>query len=525
MPTENTLILLFIVATAVAVLARRLRLPYTVALVLTGLVLGQLHVFEPLHLTRDLLFAVFLPGLLFEAAFHLDFGRFRRDGALILTLAVPGVVAAILTTAAILVPAAGLLPLADAFTWRHALVFGALVAASDPIAVVALFRSLGAPSRLTAVLEGESLLNDGTAIVFFGLILGVVSGASVSVPGILLEFVRVVGLGVGTGFVIGLLISLLVQRIDDPMIEITLTTIAAYGAFAGAERLHGSGVIATVVAGMLCGNYGARTGMSPTTRLAVETFWEYVAFALNSIIFLLIGFEVRLSQMFASWPFVLAAFIAVLMARVAVVFTASTLAARGTKAIPRAWRVLLSWGGLRGGLSMVLALSLPLTLSNRGLLIDATFGVVLLSILVQGLSMAPLLRHLGVGRPQRERTAYDRTQGELHVVRAALGELDQMVETGQVDRATLEPLRQEYQARQTALRDQVNLLRAERDDLPQEDLRRARRHLLMVEKAQALDASREGLLGNEAYERLIQEIDGRLLALDHPAAEQPGRER
>ena len=263
---------------------------------------------------------MFLPGLLFEAAFHLDFAQFRRDGSLILTLAVPGVVAAILATAAILVPAAELLPLPSAFTWQHALVFGALVAASDPIAVVALFRSLGAPGRLTAVLEGESLLNDGTAIVFYGLILGVVGGAAVSVSDLVLEFVRVVGLGVGTGFMIGLVISLLVQRIDDPMIEITLTTIAAYGAFAAAERIHGSGVIATVVAGMLCGNYGARTGMSPTTRVAVETFWEYVAFALNSIIFLLIGFEVRLPQMLGSWPFIVAAFLAVLTARVAVVF-------------------------------------------------------------------------------------------------------------------------------------------------------------------------------------------------------------
>ncbi len=522
MHTENTLILLFILATAVAVLAKRLGLPYTVALVLTGLALGQLRVFEPLHLTQELLFAVFLPGLLFEAAFHLDFAQFRSDGSLILTLAVPGVIAAILATAAILVPAAGLLPLAEAFTWQHALVFGALVAASDPIAVVALFRSLGAPSRLTAMLEGESLLNDGTAIVFFGLILGVASGAAVTASGILVEFVRVVGLGAGTGLIIGLLISLLVKQIDDPMIEITLTTIAAYGAFAGAEHVHGSGVIATVVAGMLCGNYGARTGMSPTTRLAVETFWEYVAFALNSIIFLLIGFEVRLSQMLASWPFILAAFLAVLMARVAVVFGASALAARGAAAIPRAWRVLLTWGGLRGGLSMVLALSLPLTLSNRGLLIDATFGVVLLSILVQGLTMAPLLRRLGVGRPRGERTTYDRLRGELHVVQVALRELDQMVESGQADRATLETLRHEYEQRQERLQEELIRLRAERGNLPREDLLRARRHLLMVEKSEALDASREGLLGNEAYERLIADIDGRLLALDHPAAGETG---
>ena len=136
--------------------------------------------------------------------------------------------------------------------------------------------------------------------------------------------------------------------------------------------------------------------------------------------------------------------------------------------------------------------------------------------------MAPLLRRLGVGRPQGERTAYDRVRGEFHVVQAALRELDQMVETGAADRATLDTLRQEYRARQDGLRENLSRLRADGDNLPQEDLRRARRHLLMVEKSQALDASRDGLLGTEAYERLRADIDGRLLALDHPDAGRPG---
>jgi Na+:H+ antiporter len=518
MHSEPTIILMFIVAAAVAVVATHLRLPYTVALVLTGLVLGQLHVFEPLHLTQELLFVVFLPGLLFEAAFHVDFKEFRRDKALILGLAVPGVMAAILLTAAILVSVAAVLPLGDAFAWKHALVFGALVAATDPIAVVGLFRTLGAPHRLTALLEGESLFNDGTAIVLFSLILGMVGGAAVSLSAVSLEFVRVVGLGAGTGFVVGLVVSAIIGRLDDPMIEITLTTIAAYGSFAAAERIHGSGVIATVIAGMLCGNYGARTGMGPTTRVAVETFWAYVAFALNSIIFLLIGFEVRLDHMLASWPFILAAFLAVLLGRVTVVYAASALAARGAARIPSAWRVLLSWGGLRGGLSMVLALSLPLTLSNRDLLIDLTFGVVLLSLLVQGLTMAPLLRRLGVGRPNAQRIAYDHSRNELQAVEIALRELDEMARLGQADRDGLEALRGEYQARAERLDTELRGLRAEGADLHLEDLRRARRHLLMVEKTQAIEANHQGLLSHEAYGRLLADIDRRLLEADEPTA-------
>lgn len=514
MQAESILILLFIVATTVALLARRLRLPYTVALVLAGLVLGQLHALEPPHLTQELLFAVFLPGLLFEAAFHLDFAHFRRDQAFILTLAVPGVLAAILLTAAILVPTAALLPLDHALTWEHALVFGALVAATDPIAVVGLFRSLGAPHRLAAILEGESLLNDGTSIVFFGLILGVVGGATLSASGVIVDFVRVVGLGAGAGFVVGLVISVVIQRIDDPMIEITLTTIAAYGAFVGAEQIHGSGVIATVVAGMLCGNYGARTGMSPTTRVAVETFWEYIAFALNSIIFLLIGFEVRLPDLLASWEVIVSAFLAVLLGRAVLVFAASALLTRGANAIPKSWSAVLSWGGLRGGLSMVLALSLPATFPHRDLLVATTFGVVLLSILVQGLTMAPLLRYFKLARSRSPRTAYDRLRGELYALQAAGTELEQMTRAGGGELAAGEILRTEYQSRLTLVRTKLQELREQHADLPAEDLRRARRHLLMVEKAQTIEAAHQGLLSTEAREQIIADLDGRLLRLE-----------
>lgn len=512
--TETILVLLFVIASGVALLARRLRLPYTVALVVAGLLLGQLHALEPPHLTQELLFAVFLPGLLFEAAFHLDFAHFRRDHALILSLAVPGVIAAILLTAAILVPAAALLPLTDVLTWPHALVFGALIAATDPIAVVGLFRSVGAPHRLAALLEGESLLNDGTSIVFFGLILGVVGGAAVTVSGVVLEFARVVGLGVGVGFVLGLTISTVIQKIDDPMIEITLTSIAAYGSFVAAEQFHGSGVIATVAAGMVCGNYGARVGMTPTTRVAVETFWEYVAFALNSIVFLLIGFEVRFADMLDSWQLILSAFMAVLVGRTAVVYTVSAITGRRSDPIPRSWRAVLSWGGLRGGLSMVLALGLAADFPNRDRLIATTYGVVLLSILIQGLTMAPLLRRLGVVQPREERTAYDMGRGELRAVKAALTELEEMVTSGQASPGEAEGLRAEYQARLQQVQGDLQSLHLERSALREEDLRRVRRHLLMVEKAEALESSRQGLLGREAYDRMLTDVNHRLLKLD-----------
>jgi CPA1 family monovalent cation:H+ antiporter len=394
--TENIVIILLAIATGVAVISRWARLPYTVALVVAGLTLGALHVVAVPHLTKELVFAVFLPGLVFEAAFHLRYSEVKRDGAAILALAIPGVGVALALTAAVLVGAGNILGLTDAFDWRQALVFGSLIAATDPIAVVALFRSLGAPQRLATLLEAESLLNDGTAIVFFGLILTAAAGGAVSAAALALNFTQVVGIGaaIGGGLAFGL--SQLTRRLDDPMVEITLTAIAAYGSFALAEQLGGSGVIATVVAGLMSGNYGRKIAMTAATRAAVESFWDYVAFLLNSIVFLLIGFEVSLGALARAWPLIALAVVAVLLARLTVVSTVTFGVSRTTRRLPRSWIVPLSWGGLRGALSMVLAISLPADFPRRELLITTTFGVVIVSIVVQGVTMSRLLRSVGL---------------------------------------------------------------------------------------------------------------------------------
>jgi CPA1 family monovalent cation:H+ antiporter len=238
MYSVTTFFLLFMVATAVAIVIRRLHIPYTVALVLTGLLLGFFHAIQAPHLTKALLFTVFLPGLIFEAAFHIDFQQFWRNRLTIISLAIPGVIAAIAFTTFLLTPVAGILTYGSNFTWQCALVFGALITATDPIAVVATFKKLGAPKRLSTILEGESLLNDGTGIVFFTLSLAFLAGNGVTVGGVALEFISIVGVGLLIGTVTGLIVSQISKRIDDAMIEIALTTIAAYGAFLAAEQFH-----------------------------------------------------------------------------------------------------------------------------------------------------------------------------------------------------------------------------------------------------------------------------------------------
>ncbi len=510
---NSVLILLLIVAMAVAVAAERLRVPYTVSLVLAGLLLGGLHVMNAPHLTKELLFSVFLPGLVFEAAFHLEYQDFRRHLMGTLALAVPGVAASIALTALILVLASPALGAAGSFTWGPALVFGSLIAATDPIAVVALFRSLGAPQRLSALLEGESLLNDGTSIVIFGLIVG---GATATVAGVAAGFFGTVGIGAAVGLVIGLVVSKLTAQIDHPMIEITLTTIAAYGSFIAGEQLHGSGVIATVVAGMLCGNYGARIGMTPSTRVAVETFWEYIAFALNSLIFLLIGFESSIRDLLNAWWLILPAFIAVLAGRAIVVLAVTTALRRTRERTPASWSTVLIWGGLRGSLSMVLALSLPAGFPNRTLLVNTTFGVVLLSIMVQGLTMAPLLRRLGLARLRPSKVDYEIARGRLRAATAALDELRRMNREESLADELGASVRAEYEELARGADAKIKSLHLSEAALREEEEVAARRHLLTVEKERLIEMRQQGLLGREACDRVMADVDARMMALDSP---------
>ena len=525
METETILILLFVVATAVAIAVQRLAVPYTVALVFTGLGLGLLHAFQAPHLTKALLFNVFLPGLLFEAAFHIEFKQFWRNRLTIHSLALPGVVAAIALTALILTPVANGLHFVENFTWKHALVFGAIISASDPIAVVAIFKNLGVPKRLSVLLEGESLLNDGVAIVFFTLSLALVAGTVVTAGGLVFDFIKIVGIGALIGAGVGLVVSQVIRQVDDPMIEITLTTIAAYASFLAAEHFHYSGVIATVSAGMLCGNYGARVGMSPSTRIAVESFWEYVAFALNSIVFLLIGLEVDFQGLLATWQAILVAYLVVTGGRALVIFGASSLLRRTRERIPWAWSVILTWGGLRGGLPMVLVLSLPKDFPHRELLVSMTFGVVIVSILVHGLTMSPLLWWLGIVRGRQERAAYELTRGKLHAAHAALEEIDRMSHVHFTNPEVLASLRRDYE--QKVERDSAALseLHMEKQELQAEESQWARRHLLLVEKGVVIDAFHRGLLSQAVQEKLLADIDAQLLRLESGESEESNKQK
>jgi monovalent cation:H+ antiporter, CPA1 family len=508
---ELAFVLLFSIATAVAIAARYFKFPYTVALVLAGLGLGIVQAFEPPHLTKELLFAVILPGLLFEAAFHVEFRKFWKNKLAITSLAIPGVVASMGLTALLLSPAMGGMHALEGFGLVHAMVFAALIVSTDPIAVVGLFKALGAPKRLAILVEGESLLNDGTSVVLFTLVLGVVNGASFTVGGAVMEFIKVAGMGAIIGAAVSFAVSKVILRVEDAMVEITCTVIAAYGSFVVAEHFHYSGVIATVVAGLVCGNYAAQLGMGPTTRIAVESFWEYLAFALNSVVFLLIGLEVHLKSLLASWLPILLAYGAVLLGRALVVYGVSSLLRFTSEKLPWKWSAVLTWSGLRGAVSMVLVLGLPNDFAHRELLINMTFGVVVLSIIFQGLTMAPVLKALGItGIKDVYQEQYELARGKLGAIHAALAALEAMRRGREIPVDVLEPMERDYQQKAQAVEQELTHLKQQSNRFHEEEQQEAIRRVLIVEKDALFSAYQKGTLNKEVFEHLTAELDERI---------------
>ena len=500
--TETLIIELLLIASLVAIAVRRLRIPYTVALVIVGLVLTVQKPLE-LNLTPELILALLVPPLVFEAAFHINLRELQHNLPGILLLAVLGVILATLIVG-------GLVSLVTPLTLPVALVFGALISATDPVAVVALFRALGAPKRLGLLLEGESLFNDGTAIVLFNLVLGIALTGNFHPVAGLVDFLRVSAGGLAVGFVSGWLTARLIARIDDYLIETTLTTVLAFGAYLIAERLHFSGVLAVVAAGLVNGNLGPQ-GMSPTTRIVLFNFWEYIAFLANSLVFLLIGLQVNVPTLVANWQPVLWAIVAVLISRAAITYGLGWINNRVTEPIPWRWLHVLNWGGLRGAIALALALSLPAALgADRERVQVMAFGVVLFTLLVQSTTMKPLVRRLGIGMRDPIQIEHELRQARLLAFRAGALHLDNMQRDGFLSRHTWELLRPQLLGRVEQMALAVQALQQTHPDLATEELKTARRELLRAQRSSLRSLQRDGVISEEVFERLIAEIDAGL---------------
>ena len=380
---------LLLIAALVAMVAQRARIPYTVGLVLAGIALSFFPFGPRLELSKELIFTVLLPPLIFEATLFIRWRELIYNLPVILLFATIGVLFSALLTVAGMVYLAG-------WAWQSAALFGILIAATDPVSVIATFKEAGVHGRLRLLVEAESLFNDATAAVGFTVALAIVTGTSISAQTTFLNTTYSIFGGLVIGAICAGVILLLTHTTDDHLVELTLSTVAAYGSFLIAEDLHVSGVLSTLIAGILVGNFGLPNAYSDKGREFIMDFWEFMAFIANSIIFFLIGVSQANQISFSTLLPVTVAILVVMLGRAAAIYPLSALFDKSRLKIDRNHQHVLFWGGLRGALALALALGLPPELEYREQIITAAFGVVAFSIFVQGVTMTPLLQRLKV---------------------------------------------------------------------------------------------------------------------------------
>lgn len=375
-------------------------LPYTIALTLVGLVIGLFHFGPEITETgfgKELIFFVMLPPLLFQGSLHLDLNHLLKNFWPIFLFAIVGVLISTFVIGGMF------------YQFSHidnllvALLFGAMISPTDPVSVLAIFRSMRVPESLRYLVEGESLFNDGTGVVIFTILLDMIlRGGEFHVSHAVFEFIKVVAGGLFLGGVLGLLAFLALRNLDDHLLENSICLVLAYGSFSLAESIHFSGVIATVTAGLMIGNYGRRFSMSEKTTETVETFFESIDFLINSLLFILIGLELQtvgLQDLRMNVRPLLVAVAALIVARAVVVYPLYFATNLAGEVRPPKWSHVLFWGGLRGSIPIALLLGLPrapLLNAYRMPLLVAGFGVVFFSLVIQGLTMKPLLKKLDV---------------------------------------------------------------------------------------------------------------------------------
>lgn len=495
LPILSMVIGLFLIASLVGIITNKLRLPYTVGLVLIGLILS-LQEQGNIEIPPEIFLGLLVPPLIFEAAFHINVGNLLKDLAPILALAIPGV---LITTLLV----GGVVAWGTGYPLAIAMIFGSLVAATDPVAVIALFRSLGVPKRLQVLLEGESLFNDGTAIVIFNMMIIIGLNGVFDPISSIIDFIVIAGGGLSVGFILGILISQAIRFIEDSLIETTLTTVLAFGSYLVAEQFHVSGVLAVVAAGLVNGNIGPR-GMSPSTKILVYSFWDYAAFIANSVVFLLIGIQIDLSILFAEWQVIVWAILAVLVARGVSVYGLSWIG----KNMPFRFKHVLYWGGLRGAISLALALSLPASLGSYRVEIQAmAFGVVLFTLLVQGLTMKPLINRMELIERNEFQEEYERRHARSVMVKASYERLEQMYQNGLISTHIWEKMSEPIKQHANALAKAVTEVFHSDPKVEEEIFDTAMREILISQRSVLNSLLRDNIISEETFSQLLTEVD------------------
>ena len=512
------LVAVFLLAGGVGVFVAKVgRFPYTIALLIAGLVASVAGLDPGIELSHDVILFVILPPLLFEGAANTEFDQFRRNLPPILALAVVGLLTSTVFLALLGQQAFG-------FPFTIALLFAAMILPTDPVSVLALFKELGAPDRLAVLVEGESLINDGVGVVVFiavlDLALAVSSGerttASILEPSALAAIgaeILVVALG---GAVVGLLAGYGIYRVmanlDEHMTETVLALILAYGSFLLADHYVGvSGVIAVVAAGLLIGNRGAEEAMSPQTKITVFNTLETGAFIANTFIFLTIGVKTPIDQLLRYADLILLAIPLVLLARAVSLYPIVNLYNRfSSQPIPWKYQHVMLWGGLHASIPIALVLGLPPETPFREQLRALVFGVAAFSLVAQGLTMSNLLDRLGVVTQTEAQKLYELLVGRRRAIDDALDATQRLYRRGEIPGSVNRAFTEEYEAEREQLSTAIDELLETNPELHREQLLIAERRILKREKSAVMDAMRNGIVGDEAGEQLLDEMNLKL---------------
>jgi monovalent cation:H+ antiporter, CPA1 family len=517
------LLAVFIIAGGVGVFVAKIgRFPYTIALLLAGLAVSILHIQIDIQLSHDLILLVLLPPLLFEGAATTNFERFRENIVPILALAVPGLIVSILVLG-------WLGHYAFGFPLLIATLFAAMILPTDPVSVLALFEELGAPDRLSVMVEGESLINDGVGVVIFSTLFVLVNESQSTPLSELISLQTIADAGVEIvvaslgGLVVGLAAGYVVYRVminlDEHMTEIVLTLILAYGSFLLAEHyLHVSGVIATVTAGLFIGNQGAEYAMSPQTKISVFNTWETGAFLVNTLIFVLIGAKTPIAQMLDNWQLIAIAIVLVLAVRALVVYPITGAVNRfSNRTVPFSYQHVMVWGGLHASIPIALVLGLPD--GDEGFphvteLRAMVFGVAAFSLVVQGLTMENLLDRLGVVTRTETEELYELLLGRARAVDSALDAAERLYNRGDLPGDVYDDFRGEYEQEKDDLNAAISRILRENPKLRREELLVGERRVLKQEKSAIMSAMRSGVVSDDVGERLLEEVDLKLDRVD-----------
>ena len=512
MGIEIIFLILLIITSIVGIIANKLNFPYTISLVLVGLLIGYFHLINAPHLSKDLLYYIFLPPLIFQTAIHLKFNDLKRDFIVILTLVIPGVILSTIITAIVFM-AIGKEFFSD-ISLSIGLLFGAAVSATDPVAVISIFERLGTPKRLRFLIDSESLLNDGTSIVIFTIVLEIIKG-KFSYNIAIIDFFFVVGVGIFIGYIIGIFADEIIKRVYDPMIVMTITTVSAYFSFILADRLGVSGVMSTVVTGLIIGTKSFDKEVYPSIKIATETFWNYIAFLTNSLIFLLIGLSININMLINYWQWILIAYIAMIVARYIVVLFTWGIFANTSYKFPFSWAIVMGWGGIRGALTMVLAMSLPDSFKYKELIVTMVFGVVLISILVQGITMPFLIKFLKLDISKEEILEYEELKTRIKIIQNIIAYLNELNSKMLISDSVYDELIKEYREKLTKLNQKIKNLNIDFNTYKTEEILKLKREILMREKEYLMDLYKNGNISNQVYKKLADEIDSEIFELEN----------